>query len=92
MSDTTLKFGSSLAISSSEKERIYHQIFSQKTFISLLSDTLLKKNTAPKPTWTYNVKKIIGCVPTTFSYHISTKSSYGSLHGFFHMTEVNYLE
>jgi hypothetical protein len=43
MSDTTLKFGSSLAISSSEKERIYHQIFSQKKIILLLSDISLKK-------------------------------------------------
>jgi hypothetical protein len=44
MSDTTLKFGSNLAISSSEKVRICRQIFSKK-IISLLSNISLKKNT-----------------------------------------------
>jgi hypothetical protein len=34
MSDTTLKFARNLVISSSEKVRIYHKIFSQKNYIA----------------------------------------------------------
>jgi hypothetical protein len=34
MSDTTLKFCSNLAVSSSKKVRIYSQIFSQKNYIA----------------------------------------------------------
>jgi hypothetical protein len=44
-SDNTLKFGNNLVISSGEKVRIYHQIFSQFFFILLLSDISQKKNT-----------------------------------------------
>jgi hypothetical protein len=43
ISDATLNFCSNLAISSTEKMRIYRQIFSQKKIILLLSDILLKK-------------------------------------------------
>jgi hypothetical protein len=49
MSDTTLKFGSNLAISFNEKERIYRQIFSQKKLYRFLAIYRSKKNTTADP-------------------------------------------